>query len=55
MNTITMIGIAVLFFYCFTQVLKFYGVGEEVYGVYICFYIMLLLSMCILPRDYPSF
>ena len=54
MNIITIIGIAILFFYCLTQVLKFYGIGEEIFGVYIAFYIMLLIFICILPNNYPS-
>lgn len=54
MKTITIFGIAIIFFYVLIQILKFYGVGEEVYGIYIIFYIMLLLSTCILPNNYPS-
>jgi hypothetical protein len=54
MKTITIIGISIIFFYCLTQVFNFYGVGEEVYGVYIIFYVMLLLSTCVLPNNYPS-
>jgi hypothetical protein len=54
MKTITIIGVAVIFFYCLIQILKFYGIGEEVYGIYIIFYVMLLLSICILPNNYPS-
>jgi len=54
MNTITIIGVAIIFFYSLTQVLNFYGIGEEVYGIYFVFYIMLLISICVLPNNYPT-
>ena len=38
MNPITLIGLSIVFFYSLTQILKFYGVGEDVYGIYILFY-----------------
>ena len=45
MNPITLIGISIIFFYSVTQILKFYGVGEDVYGVYVLFYIMIIISI----------
>lgn len=54
MNTITLLGISMIFFYSLTQILKFYGVGEDVYGVYVLFYIFIILSIIILPNDYPK-
>lgn len=54
MNTITLLGISIIFFYSLTQILKFYGVGEDVYGVYVLFYIFIILSIIILPNDYPK-
>jgi len=54
MNAITLIGISIVFFYSITQILKFYGVGEDVYGVYILFYIFIIISILILPSDYPN-
>ena len=50
----TTIGITLIVFYSITQVLKFYGVGEEVYGFYLGFYIFLLISFLILPTEYPK-
>ena len=35
MKPITLIGLSVIFFYSLIQVLKFYGIGEDFYGVYI--------------------
>jgi hypothetical protein len=54
MNSITLIGLSIIFFYSITQMLIFYGVGEDVYGVYILFYIFIILCILILPNDYPK-
>ncbi len=49
MKLIILFFVALLFFYCLTQILKFYGIGEDVYGVYIAFYILLLVCFAVLP------
>lgn len=54
MSPITLIGISIIFFYSATQVLQFYGIGEDVYGVYILFYIFIILCILILPNSYPK-
>ena len=54
MNNITLLGVSLIFFYSLTQILKFYGVGEEVYGYYLIFYAFMLLSILILPNEYPK-
>ena len=54
MNTITLLGVSIIFFYSLNQILKFYGVGEDVYGVYILFYIMIIISILVLPNEYPT-
>jgi hypothetical protein len=54
MDPITLIGISIIFFYSITQILKFYGIGEDVYGVYILFYIFIIISILILPNEYPK-
>jgi hypothetical protein len=53
-SNITLLGISLIFFYSISQILKFYGVGEEVYGYYLIFYTFMLLSILILPNDYPK-
>ena len=53
-SSITLLGVSLIFFYTLTQILKFYGVGEEVYGYYLIFYTFMLLSILILPNDYPK-
>ena len=54
MNVITLIGLSIIFFYSITQVLNFYGIGQDVYGVYILFYIFIILCILILPNDVPK-
>ena len=54
MNPITLIGISIIIFYSLTQVLNFYGIGEDTYGVYMLFYIFIILCILILPNDYPK-
>jgi hypothetical protein len=54
MNAITLIGLSIIFFYSLTQILNFYGVGEDVYGVYILFYIFIIISILVLPNNYPK-
>jgi hypothetical protein len=54
MNPITLLGLSILFFYSLTQILNFYGIGEDVYGVYILFYLFLIMCIFILPNDYPK-
>jgi hypothetical protein len=48
MQNITFIGISVIFLYSLIQILKFNGISEEVYNVYIVFYIMLIISKIII-------
>ena len=54
MHPITLIGISIIFFYSLTQIIKFYGVGEDIYVVYVLFYIFIIISILVLPNDYPK-
>ena len=54
MNPITLIGFSIIFFYSLIQILKYYGVNEDVYGIYILFYIFIIISILILPNQYPK-
>lgn len=53
-NTITLLGISILFFYSIVQILNFYSIGPEVYGYYIIFYIFIIISIIVLPNKYPT-
>ena len=52
MNSVTIIGIAILLIYAITKILDFFGIGIDVYGSYLAFYIFLLITYFVLPRDY---
>jgi hypothetical protein len=54
MNKITILGVSVIFFYSLIQILKFYGVDPEIYNIYIYFYVFIIISIFILPNDYPK-
>jgi len=54
MNPITLIGLSIIFLYSIIQILNFYGIGEDTYGVYVLFYIFIIISLLILPNDYPK-
>ena len=34
----SIIGLSIVFFYSLTQILKFYGVAEDAYGIYLLFF-----------------
>jgi hypothetical protein len=54
MNTITLLGTSIILLYSIIKILNFYGIGQEVYGIYIVFYITILILIFILPNDYPK-
>jgi hypothetical protein len=54
MNKITLLGLSVIFIYSLIQILKFYGVTSESYIMYMYFYIFIIISIFILPNDYPK-
>ena len=54
MNTITIIGFTIIFYYTLTQIFNFYGISEETYGIYLSFYIFIIISIIVLPTEYPS-
>lgn len=51
-STITILGISLLLVYGLTKVLDFYGIGINMYGSYLAFYLFLLISVFILPNNY---
>lgn len=54
MSPVTFLGLSIIFFYSLTQILKFYGVNEDVYGTYILFYVFIIICMFVLPKEYPT-
>lgn len=53
-NLITILGVFILLFYSMVTILKFYGINESVYGIYLLFYIFIVVSMIVLPTEYPK-
>jgi len=51
-SIITILGVALLLIYGITRILEFYGIGINVYGSYISFYIFILISTFVLPQNY---
>ena len=54
-SLITTLGISLLLIYGFTRILEFYGIGINVYGSYIAFYLFILITVYVLPTDYQKF
>ena len=50
MNPITLICLSIIVFYCFSQIMNFYGIKMETYAVYFCFYAFLLICIFIIPK-----
>ena len=57
MNTstlVTFIGVTVIILYVLLQLFSFYGIGQSSYGIYLAFIIFIVLSIIILPNNYPT-
>ena len=53
-KTITFIGVSLLVMYILIQILNFYGIDQSVYGIYLVFFLFILLSILILPNSEPT-
>ncbi len=51
---ITLLGISILIFYSLIQIFNFFEISKDIYAVYLLFYIFLILSIIILPNEYPK-
>ena len=52
-NLITLIGISIILFYSVTKILDFYGIGVDVYGIYVMFYVLIMIFILVLPSENP--
>ena len=52
MAAVTVVGITLLIIYGLTKVLNFYGIDSSIYGSYLAFYIFIMISALVLPREY---
>jgi hypothetical protein len=46
---ITTLGFTILILYILIQILNFYGIGQDVYGIYLAFIIFMILNSFVLP------
>uniref|UniRef100_A0A6C0KQB7 Uncharacterized protein n=1 Tax=viral metagenome TaxID=1070528 RepID=A0A6C0KQB7_9ZZZZ len=53
-SIISILGLSILLMYSLSKILEFYGIGINVYGSYMAFYIFILISIFILPRNYSG-
>jgi hypothetical protein len=53
-QTITTLGLTLIFIYIIIQILNFYGIGTEYYGIYLGFLAFMLLSIIVLPNTYST-
>lgn len=51
---ITYLGVSLILYYSLTKILNFYGIGQDVYGVYVLFYVLIMICILILPSNYPE-
>jgi len=51
-STVTSIGLSLIVIFAITKILDFYGVGPDVYGTYVGFYLFLVIAAFVLPRYY---
>jgi hypothetical protein len=54
MEKLLVIGSSILFFYSLSKILNFWGVSEDIYGVYIMFYLFLVVTSLVLPLQYKT-
>lgn len=54
MNTITLLGITIVFLYSATKIMEFYGLNTSNYGPYVLFYIFMVINILVLPNEEPK-
>jgi len=53
-NILTTILVTFTIYYVTTQILQFYGIGRDVYGVYLIFFIFIAITSVIIKKDYAK-
>ena len=53
-SIITGLGIAVILTYSIVKILEFYGINVNQFGTYLSFYVFILITLFVLPRQYPK-
>jgi len=47
---ITLMGVFIILLYVLVQLFEFYGIGTDVYAIYIYFFILILFCYIVLPH-----
>jgi len=55
MDLVTAVGFTILFFYCLTRILTFYGIEQSTYGIYLLFYIFIALCIVVFQKTEEIF
>ena len=53
-SLITFVFFSLIFIYIITKILNFYDINASSYGIYLTFFIFILLSIAVLPNSYPE-
>lgn len=54
MESITLLGLSALILYVLSQILNFFGMEQETYRPYFLFFIFLVITTFVLPKNYPE-
>jgi hypothetical protein len=54
MESITLLGLSIIILYVLSQILKFFGIDQETYAPYFLFFIFLVITTFVLPKNYPE-
>jgi hypothetical protein len=54
-HIITLIGVIFLILHITIQILNFYGINQNAYGIYLIFLSFLILTFFVLPKNNPTF
>jgi hypothetical protein len=49
-NRISMLVVLILLIYVISRMLEFYGIGINMYGSYVAFYVFVLMSLLVLGK-----
>lgn len=52
MNFITILGLAMVFIYSLVKILDFLNVDKSTYGPYVLFFVLILISYIVLPKQH---
>jgi len=54
MESITLLGFSALILYVLSQILTFFGITQELFMPYFMFFIFIVITTFVLPKNYPE-